>query len=432
MNHKRSRNSNKSRSPGKGDRLAELATEISEPLANIPQSTPLHQPLWFWLQHSRWSYFGRGLFWGGLVSSISVFSAIGGIALTTIDVVEQQISRQLKGNFLGTNASSPILTTPWQILLVEVEPDADALVGFSPTSSGKSKNILLLELQPEQNFARVLTIPGDSRLEIPGFGVGTVNDAYRVGGIDALSRSLEGADEKIAIDRYLRTSPEVFRQLIDSGKINLADCDSRLQDCLDLDERIVRQQTVLKTIRQRLNIPGYYASFQNAIAEAEPQLDTNLSNRELISVANFIKELEPDRLTVKLLPDYTPAVAPGTVANSPRNDSQFSDRSASGLDTGASSYIQNRPVAVQNTTDDPELGRRVVAYLRSRNFRDVYLVRHIPLKLEQTRIVTNYGQVETANYLKNVLGFGNLEAKSRPQQQLMLQLGEDALYLPQS
>jgi hypothetical protein len=42
--------------------------------------------------------------------------------------------------------------------------------------------------------------------------------------------------------------------------------------------------------------------------------------------------------------------------------------------------------------------------------------------------VSNYGQVETANYLKNILGFGNLEAESTLQQpELVLQLGEDAL-----
>ncbi|MFM2314089.1 MAG: hypothetical protein RLZZ04_3365, partial [Cyanobacteriota bacterium] len=87
--------------------------------------------------------------------------------------------------------------------------------------------------------------------------------------------------------------------------------------------------------------------------------------------------------------------------------------------------------AVQNTTDRPELGRRVVAYLRQRNFREVYLVEPSPLKLKETRILSNYSQVEIANYLKNVLGFGTLKAESTlEQQELILQIGEDALDLP--
>jgi polyisoprenyl-teichoic acid--peptidoglycan teichoic acid transferase len=86
---------------------------------------------------------------------------------------------------------------------------------------------------------------------------------------------------------------------------------------------------------------------------------------------------------------------------------------------------------VQNTTDNPELGRQVVAYLRHRNFRNVYLVPHIPLELEETKIVVGDRQLETAKHLKNILGFGNFEPESAwSPQELVLQLGEDALYLP--
>ena len=435
MNQKRSRNSHKSSLLWQNSKKISSTTQFPELSSDTPQITPLHRTFWFWWQHSGWFYFGRGLFWGTLVSSIAVFSALGGVALTTIDVVEQQISRQLKGNLRSVKTDGQrTLTMPLQILLVEVKPDADALVGFSKTSQGESKNILLLEVEPERNFARAINIPGDSQVQIPGFGMGTATEAYRRGGINLLSRSISQLDN-VRVDRYLRTSPEVFGQLIDSGKINLPKCDSRFRDCSNLAEQLGHQQTAFKTIRQRLNIPGYWSSFQTAIAQAEPQLDTNIPMPELISVVNFIKELEPDRLSVNLLPGYTPIEAREDLDRLGSNLSKqsLSSRTDNQLDLGKKHSFENKAIAVQNTTDDPELGRRVVAYLRQRHFRDVYLVRHIPLKLEQTKIVTDYGQVETANYLQNILGFGNLEAESTPQrQQLILQLGEDALYLPQS
>jgi len=434
MNQKRSRNSHKSSLHWENNKKRGSAVQLSEPSSDIHQITPLHQPLWFWNLHSGWSYFSRGLFWGGLVSLTAVFSAFGGVALTNISVVEQQISRQLKGNSKPTvSAEYKKLTTPLQILLVEVEPDADALIGFSKTARGESKNILLLEVEPERNSARAFSIPGNSQVQIPEFGKGTVTDAYRLGGIDLLSQSIDRLDN-IAVNRYLRTSPEVFEQLTDSGKINLPQCDSRLGNCLNIADRLVRQETVFKTIRQRLNIPGYWSSFKTAIAQAEPQLDTNISMPELIAVMNFIKELEPDRLTVTLLPEYTPVEAKNDLNRLVTNPSRQIIGSGvdSKLDLGKEHLFESKPIAVQNTTDDPELGRRVVAYLRQQNFRDVYLVRHMPLKLEQTQIVTNYSQVETANYLKNILGFGNLEAELTQQQQLVLQLGEDALNLPRS
>jgi anionic cell wall polymer biosynthesis LytR-Cps2A-Psr (LCP) family protein len=446
MNQKRSRKSKTSSQHGEKDTAAPEKNQVDltkstklvsgdrvvEKLLNIPQVNSLRQTLWFYWRHSSWSYFNQGLFWGGLVSLTSILSAIGGMALTHIDLVEQQISQRLPGNNSVKLATveNPTLTTPLQILLVEVKPYTDDLVGFSKNAGGKSKTILLLKIDPELNLAQVINIPLNSKTKIPGFGLGTVEDAYKIGGMKLLSEAVNRLPNDFTVDRYLRTTPKVFQQLIDSGKITLQNCDPRINDCFDKSAQVVRQQTALKSIRQHFNIPRYLANFETAIARVEPQLDTNISVSEIISVANFIKELEPDRLNVTLLPGYTPEKA---LKNSQQLTTSTVDLSQS-LSQDRSSLlarkhpVQNNSVAVQNTTNNPELGRQVVAYLRKRNFRHVYLVQHIPLELKQTKIMSNYGQVETANYLKNILGFGNLEAKSTLQQpELVLQLGEDAL-----
>lgn len=254
MNQKRSPNSKISSWQRENDTVAKEKNQgarfsegdrFSEQSSNIHQSNLLRQSLWFWRRHSSWSYFNQGLFWGGLVSLTSISSAIGGAALTNIDLVAQQVSQRLQGN------------------------------------------------------------------------------------------------------------------------------------------------------------------------------------------TSAIKELEPDPLRVNLLPGYTPSKAI-------KNSQQLATSTiaeAKPLFSGQTTLlarkhpVEDNLVAVQNTTNNPELGRQVVAYLKQRNFRHVYLVKHIPLKLKQTNIVSNYGQVETASYLKNILGFGNLEAKSTLQQpKLVLQLGEDALF----
>jgi hypothetical protein len=234
---------------------------------------------------------------------------------------------------------------------------------------------------------------------------------------------------------------------MDSGKITLENCDPRIENCGDQAEQVIRQQTAFETIRQRFNIPNYLTSFETAIAQVEPQLDTNISTAEIISVANFIKELEPEEITVDLLPGYAPIKT-----NKSSNPSKLKNRQGQGkvptvptdqstpwstldphLLSTRNNAFQKNPVAVQNTTEHPELGKRIVAYLRQRNFREVYLVEPSPLKLKQTQIVSNYSQVEIANYLKNVLGFGTLKAESAPEQQeLVLQVGEDALDLPRN
>jgi polyisoprenyl-teichoic acid--peptidoglycan teichoic acid transferase len=438
MNQKRSHS--RRTDPSKSTELP-TSDRLEQLLSSHDQVNPLHQFWRVWWRHSTWGNFNRGLFWGGLVSLISILSAMGGVALTNVDLVKQQISQRLPGNSNDAVESSKqaalkdsTLTTPLQILLVEVEFDPDALVGFSATARGKSKTILLLKVKPELNQAQVINIPLDSKASIPGFGQGTVKDAYRLGGMDLLSQTINQLPGNLRVDRYFRTTPEVFKQLTDSGKITLEGCDSRIRDCNDKSEQIFRQLEAFETIRQRFNIPNYLTSFETAIAKAKPQIDTNISVPEIISVANFIKELEPDYLTVDLLPGYTPGKAIKNIPNQGRGKSaidQGTSLSSSTFDSRAVSdrnyAFQGNSVAVQNTTDNPELGRRVVAYLRQRNFRDVYLVEHIPLRLEQTKIMANHGQVEMANYLKNVLEFGNLEAKSAQEQPtLVLQLGKDA------
>jgi polyisoprenyl-teichoic acid--peptidoglycan teichoic acid transferase len=403
-------------------------------------------------QDASWSYFNRGFFWGGLISLTSILSAIGGMALTHIDFVERQISQRLPSNNPEKLAvmERSTLSTSLQVLLVEVEPEANSLVDFSATAGGKSKTVLLLKVEPELNLAQAINIPLNSQIQIPGFGQGTVKDAYRLGGMTLLSQSINQLPGDFRVDRYLRTTPGIFEQLMNSGKITLENCDPRLESCSDEIDQVIRQQDAFETIRQRFNIPDYLASFETAIAQVEPQLDTNISSAEIISVANFIKELEPEEITVDLLPGYTPgkSIKIGKNGNSIKLKNRqgqekittdrkiLSDQATpwSNLDphilSARNSAFQKHPVAVQNTTEHPELGKKVVTYLRQRNFREVYLVEPSPLKLKQTKIVSNYSQVEIANHLKNVLGFGTLKAESTPEQQeLVLQIGEDALDL---
>ena len=440
MNQKRSHSSNKSSSSRKSNRAQNpqnqvesnkllMANRAIEQIHDPHQSTPLDRLLWYEHRNSSRSYFNRGVFWGGLVSLTSICSAVAGMALTKIDFVEQQISALLQHPAKPVAIESDAISTPLQLLLVEVESDADAMVEFNRDSVGKSKTMLLLKVEPELDIAQAINIPLDTKANIPGMGSGTVADAYAIGGMDLLSETIDGLNEGMRVDRYIRTTSEVFQQLTNSGKITLKECDPRVRDCRNLAEQVIRQETAFKTIRQRFNIPTYLASFQTTLERIESQLDTNISTVEMMKVANFIKELESDRLNVELVPRYTPGFS---IASSDRQGKLDSATATWEQSEGENeNFFQYSSVAVQNTTDNPELGRQVVAYLRQQNFRDVYLIEQMPLKLKQTKIVTNYGRVERANYLKNILGFGNLESRSSlAEQELVLQLGEDALYLP--
>ncbi|WP_319420500.1 LCP family protein [Pleurocapsa sp. FMAR1] len=324
---------------------------------NTKPITLLHQPLWFWQKHSQWSYFKQGLFWGGIISFTAAFSAGCGVALTRINVVEKAIQRGLcerkccfassifhsrGGGFPHERHSTPseckvpkgrwrecavqeaiaqgikansnltgslnqaVLSRPIDLLLIEVEPDTSSMVKFSSTSIGKTKAILVLQFDPDHGVAKIINIPTDSRVKIPGFGWGTIADAHRYGGVPLVSQVLTQLIEEVNINRYVRATPEVFQQLAASSELILDNCDSRIADCSNKVGQIIRQEDTLKAIHQHLNIPAYLANFQAAVTDIKPKLDTDLSLPELMSIANFVKDLDPENITASLLPEYVP------------------------------------------------------------------------------------------------------------------------------
>ncbi len=400
---------------------------------NKRQISSLHQPLWFWEKHSQWSYFKRGLFWGGIIGFTAVFSAGCGVALTKIDVVQEAIAQRIEANSNPTESlNQAVLSRPIDLLLIEVEPDTNSMVKFSntPTSIGKTKAIMVLQFNPHHRLAKAINIPTDSRVKIPGFGWGTIADAYRYGGVPLVSQVLSQLIDGVNLNHYLSATSEVFQQLAASGKLTLNNCDSRIAYCSNKAEQISRQEDTFKAIRQQLNIPAYLASFQATVTNIKPRLDTDLSLPELMSIANFVKDLDPENITTSLLPEYVPEKA---VAADNRPSTSESLKAQSVFTTATSttkslpSSVLNFTIAVQNTTNSPELGMKVVNYLRQQNFKNVYLVEHIPLKLKQTQIIVNHSHLRTANYVKNVLDFGRLKPNSKSEsQELTIKIGKDA------
>jgi polyisoprenyl-teichoic acid--peptidoglycan teichoic acid transferase len=326
MNHERSQDrsealSNFASSPTQSEQETELieTPQIIDQANDNYQIPPLHQPVWFWQRHSRWSYFIRGLFWGGIITSTAIFSAGLGVALTKITAVEQTIAQTIKPNSSAQQPESQAsLTRSVNILFIEIKPDSNNLVKFDRNFVGKSQTILLLKFDPQQGLAEAINIPTDTRVKIPGLGWGTIADAHTYGGTALVSQMVNQLLKGVVIDRYVRATSPTWQQLSHSGKLTLPSCDERIQDCGDKAEQIVRQEDTFEEIRQHLNIPAYARDFQTVVTQIRPKLDSNMSVPEIMSIINFIQELESDQISVNLLPGYIPGK---TVAKHNRRNS---------------------------------------------------------------------------------------------------------------
>lgn len=360
------------------------------------------------------------------------------------------------------------LSRPVNILVMGIDRVPDIPKNSPEVFSGRSDTMLLVRLDPADQTVRMLSIPRDTQVEIPGVGMQKINDANVEGGPALAARVVSRTLNDVPIDRYLRITTEAFRELVDLvGGVEVfvplpmqyVDVTQNLK--IDLKQgwqtlngdqaeqfarfrndnkgdigRVQRQQALLKALRQRLSNPTVLPRLPQVIRIIQQYIDTNLSREELLAIAGFGLNLEADAFKMVLLP--------GRFSNPKEFVASYWILDSVGRDRVMRQYFEQNPVssssdytdapnqvrvAIQNATDDPDLVDRVVKYLAKKDFNNVYIVKDWPERLRQTQIIVQQGDFEAANTLKKVLGFGNVEASSTGEidSELTLRVGEDWL-----
>jgi len=86
---------------------------------------------------------------------------------------------------------------------------------------GRSDSIMLVGLDPVTKKITIMSIPRETRVSIPGHGIGKINattnkDVYANGGIALLEETIEGLVPGIQIDYYVRANFVGFAKVIDA------------------------------------------------------------------------------------------------------------------------------------------------------------------------------------------------------------------------
>ncbi len=83
------------------------------------------------------------------------------------------------------------------------------------TETARSDIIMLLKIQPAQRKALIISIPRDTKVEIPGFGSDKINHAYAFGGSQLMKTTLEQLFNT-RVDYTLKLGFEEFKAIIDA------------------------------------------------------------------------------------------------------------------------------------------------------------------------------------------------------------------------
>lgn len=242
-------------------------------------------------------------------------------------------------------AGLPKLTRPVNVLILGTvvlsndrpsfsRPDDRFFRQIDNNLDGQSDAILLLRVDPDRGKVTAISIPRDTRADIPGLGVGKINSANFAGGIMMSARAVSKLLGGVQIDRFVRVNVSGFNKLIDAlGGVEVhvpkdmkyQDDSQRLyinlkagkqildgnkavqymrfrQDDLGDIGRVQRQQAFLRALIQQKLTLETVVKLPEIFEVLKENLDTNLTIEEMLALANFAAKVGRNDTNFLMLP----------------------------------------------------------------------------------------------------------------------------------
>jgi len=190
----------------------------------------------------------------------------------------------------------------------------------------RSDTIILVHVDPGQDYLSLLSLPRDFRVDVPGYGLNKLNYAFAVGGAALTIKTVEQVTG-VDIDHYIEVDFKAFRDIVDSLGGVYVDVDRRYyndnpayeliklapgyqllhgEDALDyvrfrhdlnLDfGRMERQQTFLSAVKEQamgwdlpFRLPGLVTSLFSNVA-------TDLGANEILKLAYWAVGLSGENI----------------------------------------------------------------------------------------------------------------------------------------
>ncbi|MEL7141349.1 MAG: LCP family protein [Cyanobacteria bacterium J06573_11] len=463
---------------------AALATAKRSKEANSSAIVLTKQPAKQPEQTKKWSFrkVVRNTLWSALFGSTALVAAgLGAIAVLTFPLPQR----------LGGETVAPPLADLWRSgfryqvsrpvnILVMGLDEAHDVEGADPDDLvGRTDTMLLVRVDPEEKVVNVLSIPRDTRVEIPGYGIEKINQANFEGGAELAAQTVMHNFDNVQIDRYVRVSTTAFTEIVDLvGGIEVLvpkamkyedktqglviDLEPGLQN-LNGDEaeqfarfrqdaygdigRVQRQQILLKALRQRIANPTVLPKLPQIVRILQKRIDTNLSPEEMLALAGFGLNLESKDLQMVMLPgDFSDPEEYGASywladysASSDLMRTYFDAQPAelvANSNSGINYYEQpsdwavyGMRIAIQNATDDQSASYSIAEYLRDEGYYNVYVGRDWSDVNRRTSIIAQRGDVGSARVVGAALDVGQVVSDSTGdiESDITIRVGEDWL-----
>ncbi|MEB3196945.1 MAG: LCP family protein [Candidatus Sericytochromatia bacterium] len=242
---------------------------------------------------------------------------------------------------LGSSFSfSPRLTDAMNVLVMATDVNYTVRGGRRVMGlTGNTDTMILARFDPAGEQVRALSIPRDTRVPIPGHGIFKINAANPYGG-PVLAAQVVADFLGVQVDRYVLLNTRAVVQIVDAlggieifvpkrlyyndwaGNLHINvqkgwnTLDGRqAHDFLRFrhDElgdigRVQRQQAFVQAVLKKMLMPANLLKTPELLAVAKENLETNLSNEELLKLVTLSKDLDRERVQMAMVPGVATSI----------------------------------------------------------------------------------------------------------------------------
>jgi LCP family protein required for cell wall assembly len=229
------------------------------------------------------------------------------------------------GHFLNPFSLNPPFSGREQVNIL--------LIGCDDIGDGLADTLMVARVDAERGRVGVISIPRDTRANIPGTGVRKINAAHALGGTE-LTRATVSQLLDMPIDYYVEINSAGLAQMVEAvGGIEVdvekrmryrdraGDLNIRLEpglqrlngeqavgyvrfryDALGDIGRIRRQQEFLRALAKQLTTPEMIPRIPVIAQSFLNTVETSLSARDLVYLAKLAKKITPEEVPMAALP----------------------------------------------------------------------------------------------------------------------------------
>lgn len=300
--------------------------------------------------------------------------------------------------------------------------------------TGRSDTIMVGRLDPLANTLRVISIPRDTLVDIPGNGTQKINAANAIGGPDLA---------KATISNFLDTPIEHYVVLNVHGLVDLVnelggitvEVPKRMQymdwtaklkidlepgvhtltgnqamgfvrfrhDALGDIGRVQRQEIFLRAVLDKALKPESWKHIPKLIEIAQNYISTDLSAQEILEMANFVRGVPKSNQLLTMMPGN---FSPGGDWAVERSDVRRMVARLMGANFIETTRDSIR-VAIGNCSSIEGMGFKLAKILGSKGYKNVIVQKRmleLSDSLKRTRIVAQKANPEDASLVKSDLG----------------------------